>query len=91
MRISRTFVAALIGVGMLLVAWFGPWEWPAWPAFAVIQLMFGSHTVFADQPYSVRAAVVVLLIVVNVGVWAGVALGLMALGRRFASSRAKSF
>jgi hypothetical protein len=73
---SRGFVAALAGIAMTLLAWYGPWAWPAWPAFMVIDLVFG-HGGFADLPYATRSAVVVVLIIVNVSAWGAVAFGVM--------------
>lgn len=67
---SRGFLCALLGIAMTLFAWFGPWAWPAWPAFAVIDVVFGSNTAFAELSIGVRAATVVMLIVVNVIFWA---------------------
>ena len=61
---------------MTLLAWYGPWAWPAWPAFTVIDLVFG-HGGFADLPYAARSAVVVVLIIVNVSAWGGLAFGAM--------------
>lgn len=66
---------------MLFVAWWGPWEWPAWPAFAVILAVFGSHGNFAELPYGQRAAFIVLLMFINVAAWAGVAYGISHLAR----------
>ena len=65
---SRGFIAALAGIGMTLLAWFGPWAWPAWPAFTAIDLIFGKSG-FADYPYAAKSAVVVGLIALNVGTW----------------------
>lgn len=59
---------------MTLFAWYGPWEWPAAPAFFVLEKFFGGG--YDELPYAGRAAVLVLLIVVNVGVWAVVAWGI---------------
>ena len=67
MRLSRGFVAALIGVGITTFSWYGPWSWPAWPALATISL---SHFDLNELPYAARAAFMVILIVVNVGAWA---------------------
>jgi hypothetical protein len=72
--VSRGFVSALAGVAMTLLAWYGPWAWPAWPAFEVIDLVFGQAG-FADLPFATRSAVVVVLIIVNVSSWGLVAYG----------------
>lgn len=77
-RISRGFFAALIGVGMTLLAWFGPWAWPGWPASLAIDLL-GKYADFADLPHTVKAMVVVLLIIINVGTWAVLIRALMLL------------
>jgi hypothetical protein len=66
---SRSFIAALAGIAMTLFAWYGPWAWPAWPAFTLIDLIFGSNTAFADLPFAARAATITMLIIVNVAFW----------------------
>jgi hypothetical protein len=75
---SRGFLSSLIGLSMTLLSWYGPWAWPAWPAFTAISLVFG-RTGFADYPFAVRSAIVVFLIVLNVSFWAVIAYGLMRL------------
>jgi hypothetical protein len=82
MVVSRGFVSAMIGIGMTLFAWYGPWAWPAWPAFTTIDLLFG-HRGFADLPYVQRSAVLVALIVVNIGFWGAVAYGVIRGANRF--------
>jgi hypothetical protein len=69
---SRSFLAALIGIAMTLFAWYGPWAWPAWPAFTAIDAVFG-RAGFSDLPYAGRSAVLVGLIVLNVSSWGLVA------------------
>jgi len=69
-RVSRGFIAAIGGIAMTLLAWFGSWAWPGWPAsFAIDLLGFAD---FADFPRYAKSAVVVLLIIINVGTWAAV-------------------
>ena len=78
---SRGFVSAIIGIGMTLFAWYGPWAWPAWPAFTAIESIFGQGG-FADLPYAERSAVLVALIILNVGSWGVVAWGVIWSGSR---------
>ncbi len=69
--ISRGFIAALGGIAMTLLAWFGPWAWPGWPASVAIDLL----TRFSDYPdfsHLGKSVVVILLIALNTGTWAGV-------------------
>ena len=66
---SRGFLAALAGIAMTLFAWYGPWAWPAWPAFTTIDVLFGSNTAFAELPLATRAATITMLITVNVTFW----------------------
>ena len=73
---SRGFVSAMVGIGMTLLAWYGPWAWPAWPAFTAIDAVFGQDG-FADLPHAERSAVLVVLIVLNVGSWGAVAYGVL--------------
>src|SRR5438093_12408866 len=84
-RMSRGFICATFGVAMTLFSWFSPWAWPAWPALTTMRLLVGTQTSFADLSYAVRGAVVVLLIIVNVGVWAAIAFGAMRLAAAFRS------
>lgn len=73
---SRGFLCTLFGLGMTVFSWFGPWEWPAWPAFGALHLVFGKGGGFSELPFNERAAIVVVLIVVNSGTWALIAAGL---------------
>ena len=68
-RMSRGFVATLGGVAMTLLAWFGSWAWPGWPASVALDLL-GRFASFPDLPHVAKGAFVVLLIIINVGVWA---------------------
>ena len=73
---SRGFLSSLGGIALTLLAWYGPWEWPAWPAFAVIEVVFGTGGWYLDLPFAQRAVVIVVLIAINVGVWAAVLWGM---------------
>jgi hypothetical protein len=75
--LSRGFISAIAGIAVTLFSWYGPWAWPAWPAFTVIQLVFG-HEGFAELSYNERAATIVMLIVVNVAFWGLVMYGFFA-------------
>ena len=68
---SRTFLSLLTGIAMTLFSWYGPWEWPAWPAFTAVRLVFGRGG-YDDLPFAQKAAVLVGLIVLNVAFWAAV-------------------
>jgi len=58
---------------MTLFSWFGPWAWPAWPALTTMQILVGTQTSFADLPYATRGAILVLLIAINIAIWAAAA------------------
>jgi hypothetical protein len=82
---SRGFIAALAGIAMTILSWYGPWAWPAAPAFGTLHLFFGSGQSWIELPESQRAAILVLLIAINVGSWAAVAWILLRL-RRWSSA-----
>lgn len=65
---SRGFASSLGGLAITAFSWISPWAWPAWPALALMRYVFEST--FADRPYAMRSAIVVLLIVINAAVWA---------------------
>ena len=72
---SRGFISLLTGIGMTLFSWYGPWEWPAWPAFTAVRLAFGSGG-YDELPFAQKAAVLVGLIVLNVVFWAAIVNGI---------------
>jgi len=67
---SSTFRSAMFGIAMTLFSWYGPWAWPAAPAFFVLEKFFGGS--YHELPFAGRAAVLVLLIIVNVAAWGAV-------------------
>ena len=82
--ISRGFLAALGGIAMTLLAWFGSWAWPGWPAsFAIDLLGFAD---FAELPRLAKSSIVVLLIIINVGTWAIILRAAMLLVRKSSST-----
>ena len=81
--VSRGFLAALGGIAMTLLAWFGSWAWPGWPAsFAIDLLGFAD---FAELPRLAKSSIVVLLIIINVGTWAVILRAGMLLVRKSSS------
>ncbi|MGZ7042070.1 MAG: hypothetical protein ACXVH7_09800, partial [Thermoanaerobaculia bacterium] len=82
MTVSRGFVCSLLGIGMTVFSWYGPWAWPAWPAFTVLHLVFGTGAAWQELPYGQRAAVVVVLIIINSGFWALLAAALWSMWSR---------
>ena len=75
---SRGFIATLGGIALTLLVWFGPWVWPGWPASFALDAL-GHYSAFPDLPRGAKVAVVVALIVINVGTWALVIRALMQL------------
>jgi hypothetical protein len=70
---------------MTLLAWFGSWAWPGWPASLALDVL-GRFADFPDLPRVTKAAVVVLLIIINVGIWAGaIRAAMLLLPRRAAT------
>jgi hypothetical protein len=80
-RMSLGFRCALLGIGLTLLAWFGPWDWPGWPARTVLEFVLARYAPSrADSLY--KGIGMTLLIVINVGFWALLARGGLALARR---------
>ena len=84
---SRSFICTVIGVGMTILSWYGPWAWPAAPAFAVLHVVFGNGASWQELPYVARGAVLVALIMINSGFWALVAASIWFAVRRLRSLR----
>jgi hypothetical protein len=85
---SRGFIASLLGIAMTLLSWYGPWAWPAWPAFTALRLVFGSGQSWLELPEPRKAAIVVVLIAINVAFWGGVAYAAMRVARATSPSKA---
>lgn len=68
--LSPGFVCALFGIAVTILGFADIWLWPAWPAIAVLELLFGPPFKWVDLSYEVRAAIVVGLIALNIAVWA---------------------
>lgn len=81
--LSRGFIAALGGIAMTLLAWFGSWAWPGWPASTAIDLL--GFADFAELPRLAKSSVVILLIIINVGTWAAAIRTAMMLVRKSSS------
>ena len=77
----------MFGIAMTLFSWWSPWAWPAAPALGMIRVLVGTQTSFADLPYASRAAVFVVLIVINVAAWAIAAMLATILAQRLTARR----
>ncbi|HUP50220.1 MAG TPA: hypothetical protein VNA04_15685 [Thermoanaerobaculia bacterium] len=84
---SRGFVCSLAGVALTILAWYGPWAWPAWPAFTVLHIVFGSGGGYHDLDPAGRGAVIVALIIVNVAFWGAVVFVLWVAAQRAGRDR----
>jgi hypothetical protein len=67
---SRGFISALAGLAITIYAWFSGSVWPAWPSIFVFDTF--DHGGFAELSHTGQAVVTILLIALNVAVWAGV-------------------
>ena len=72
---SRGFIAALGGIAMTIFAWWSPWAWPAWPSIVAFDTF--DHGAFAELSHTGQSIVTVLLIALNVAVWALIARALL--------------
>jgi len=80
--VSNGFLQAIFGILVTILAWFGPWSWPAWPARVVMSIAFTPERPFADLSYAARSAVVVGVITLNVACWGLAARFVVALRRK---------
>jgi hypothetical protein len=84
-RMSLGFRCALAGVALTLLAWFGPWDWPGWPARTVLE--FALERWAPSRATSLHKGIgMTMLIAINVGFWAVVLRGVVA-GSRLLRSR----
>ena len=77
----------MFGIAMTLFSWWSPWAWPAAPALAMIRILIGTQTSFADLPYATRATIFVALMVINVAAWALAAMLVAILVQRLTARR----
>jgi hypothetical protein len=68
MRVSRGFVSSLAGLAITFYAWFSHSIWPGWPAIVVFDTLDRGR--FSELSHAGQAVVTVLLIALNVAVWA---------------------
>ncbi len=90
MKVSRGFACSLAGLAITILAWYGPWLWPAWPALAIVDVVFTPKRSFAALPFDVRAGIIVALITVNVAAWGGIANAFIALAKRITKDATRS-
>jgi hypothetical protein len=67
---SRGFISSLVGIAITIYAWFAHSVWPAWPSIVVFDAL--DHGGFAELSPIGRAIVTILLIALNVFVWAAI-------------------
>jgi hypothetical protein len=93
-RTSRGFRNALLGLAITIFGYFGAWEWPAWPAFWLLDVVFGSGSSWIHLSSGTRDLVLVALIAFNTATWAVVVWALSSIARhvhgRLRSRRAAS-
>jgi hypothetical protein len=77
---SKGFLCALFGVAMTLLGWYGPWQWPSEPGIVVFDALVAPTNVLAEGADPLRAAVIALLIAVNVTAWALLLRALIVIG-----------
>ena len=88
-RISPGFLRSMVGIAYTVLAWIGPWSWPAWPAMAVLEISFSPARPFVALSRDARVIVVVALMFTNVASWAVLAWGVSAVRERLWSPRSK--
>lgn len=79
---SRGFRCALAGLAITIFGYFGAWEWPAWPAFWLLDVVFGNGSSWIHLSAGVRDLVLVALIAFNTACWGVVVWGLVAVARK---------
>lgn len=68
--LSRGFVSALAGIAISLLAWRGPWAWPAWPTVVATELVFSPERDFSDLGLPGQTLAIVGLMTLNIATWA---------------------
>ena len=76
---SLLFICILIAISITILGYFGIWAWPAWPAFAVLELVFGAGDPWLELSETARVVWMVVLITINIAFWTAVVYGLARL------------
>jgi len=79
---SRGFIGALTGIVLTVLAWYGPWLWPGWPAVTVLDFVLGRFAP-SEVSFGAKAVGMVALIIINVGFWGLVTRGAIWTFERF--------
>ena len=86
---SFLFVCILIGIAITVFGYFGIWEWPAWPAFAVLYLVFGYGDPWLELSETARIVWMVVLITINIAFWTGLMYAIAFVGKRVSGLASK--
>lgn len=89
-RMSLGFRCALAGLAITILGYFGAWEWPAWPAFWLLDVVFGNGSSWIYLSAGVRDLVLVALIAFNTACWGVAAWLFVTLAARLRRRRSHS-
>jgi hypothetical protein len=81
---SRGFISALAGLAITIYAWFSGSVWPAWPSIFVFDTF--DRGAFSELSHTGQAVVTILLIALNVAVWAIVVWVILSVALRYRKS-----
>ena len=65
---SRGFIGALTGIGLTILAWYGPWLWPGLPATTVLDFVL-ARAAPSEVSFELKAIGMIVLIIINVSFW----------------------